>query len=34
MPIPDETRDRWDSRAELDSGKGAIVVCHEHGTTC
>jgi hypothetical protein len=24
MPIPDETRDRWDSRAEPDSGKGAI----------
>jgi len=24
MPIPDETRDRWSSRAELDSGKGAI----------
>jgi len=24
MPIPDETRDRWSNRAELDSGKGAI----------
>src|SRR5580704_19396346 len=24
MPIPDQTRDRWDSRAEPDSGKGAI----------
>ena len=24
MPIPDETRDRWSRRAELDSGKGAI----------
>src|SRR5713226_7991192 len=24
MPIPDETRDRWSSRAELDSGTGAI----------
>ena len=24
MPIPDETRDRWDNRAEPDSGKGAI----------
>ena len=24
MPIPDETRDRWRDRAELDSGKGAI----------
>ena len=24
MPVPDETRDRWDSRAEPDSGKGAI----------
>ena len=24
MPIPAETRNRWSSRAELDSGKGAI----------
>jgi len=24
MPIPDETRNRWSNRAELDSGKGAI----------
>jgi hypothetical protein len=24
MPIPDETRDRWSSRAELDSGTGAV----------
>jgi 2'-5' RNA ligase len=24
MPIPDETRDRWSNRAELDSGTGAI----------
>ena len=24
MPVPDETRDRWSRRAELDSGKGAI----------
>ena len=24
MPVPDETRDRWSNRAELDSGKGAI----------
>lgn len=24
MPIPDRTRDRWDSREEPDSGKGAI----------
>ena len=24
MPIPDETRDRWDNRAEPDSGKGVI----------
>jgi 2'-5' RNA ligase len=24
MPVPDETRDRWGNRAELDSGKGAI----------
>jgi 2'-5' RNA ligase len=24
MPIPEETRDRWSNRAELDSGKGAI----------
>jgi 2'-5' RNA ligase len=24
MPIPDQTRDRWDSRAEPDPGKGAI----------
>jgi 2'-5' RNA ligase len=24
MPIPDETRDRWRNRAELDSSKGAI----------
>ncbi len=24
MPIPDETRDRWSSRAEPDSGTGAI----------
>jgi len=24
MPIPNETRDRWDNRAEPDSGKGAI----------
>jgi hypothetical protein len=24
MPIPDETRDRWSRRTELDSGKGAV----------
>jgi hypothetical protein len=24
MPIPDETRDRWSNRAELDPGEGAI----------
>jgi hypothetical protein len=24
MPVPDETRDRWSNRAELDSGEGAI----------
>ena len=24
MPIPDETRDRWSNRAELDSGTGAV----------
>ena len=24
MPVPDETRDRWSNRAELDSGKGAV----------
>jgi 2'-5' RNA ligase len=24
MPIPDQTRDRWENRAEPDSGKGAI----------
>ncbi len=24
MPVPDETRDRWSSRAEPDSGTGAI----------
>jgi 2'-5' RNA ligase len=24
MPVPDETRDRWSKRAELDSGEGAI----------
>src|SRR5260370_25475391 len=27
MPIPDQTRDRWSNRAELDSGEGAIY-CH------
>ena len=24
VPIPDETKDRWSHRAELDCGKGAI----------
>src|SRR5271166_2889201 len=24
MPVPDQTRDRWSNRAELDSGEGAI----------
>ena len=24
MPVPDQTRDRWSKRAELDSGEGAI----------
>ena len=24
MPVPDETRDRWSNRAELDSGTGAV----------
>src|SRR5580700_6841424 len=27
MPIPEETKDRWSRRAELDSGTGAIY-CH------